>query len=223
MPSQLYMAGCDPHWPNRSTPSGTSAIPNAAARNARCCGAASWAVTSGLPTSSGVTIARQGPGPEVPEHEVGRRHVHDRRADALLGQQVARAHASGSSAPQLAITQRHRSSPSGASARPVGAGQHAGPHRVALLPREQVGERLLADRRGREPQVRRLAVLAVAEVADRVEQDPLRLEREARLVEARGRAARRRSTGVIADWCAPPSRDSDTPDGVPANTNFAPE
>jgi len=28
---------------------------------------------------------------------------------------------------------------------------------------------------------------------------------------------------VIDDWCAPPSRDSDTPDGVPAKTNRAPE
>ena len=28
---------------------------------------------------------------------------------------------------------------------------------------------------------------------------------------------------VIADWCAPPSRDSETPDGVPAKMKRAPE
>ena len=28
---------------------------------------------------------------------------------------------------------------------------------------------------------------------------------------------------VIDDWCAPPSRESDTPEGVPAKTKRAPE
>ena len=77
---------------------------------------------------------------------------------------------------------------------PVAAGQHLAPQLV-LAERCSAGSwQRLVDRLGREAQVGREAVLAVAAAAQPLEQRPLDLAREARLVRDAGSAARCRAT-----------------------------
>ena len=64
-------------------------------------------------------------------------------------------------------------------------------------------------------------MLAVGAAGDRVQQHPLDLVREGRLVEATPGSSMP-SDGVTVLWCAPPSGLSETPAGVPAKIIFAP-
>ena len=143
---------------------------------------------------------------------IRRREAEHARGDALVVREQVRA----PRAPRAPSRRRSRGSTRVAAraglAQPEAAGEDVRANRLLPAPLAELGERGLVDRLRREAQVERLAV-RLLHAAERVEEEPLELAPVRGLGVDDARAARCRSPGVIVDWCAPPSRESEMPDG----------